>query len=287
MPDIWLPGYKRVDLGPTVAGATYDEMTHPKLGWHTTEGRTIDAARTAFQNYPPHLCYDPVRDLAEQYVPLNRHAYAFRYTENDDEFVVQVEVVGFASGAYAWDDTICRRLAQRVVRPVADAVGVPPVVIRTGFHGDDEGLYLAISTSSIRISPTELRNFAGHLGHQHMPGEVHWDPGRLPIDRILRFASEASVTPEEREQIASAVWAHYLTTESNTAAFLTITNTNTWQLKAKAEEIEVGLDVLGAKLDQLLARGTGSGLSDDDVRRVADELDRRARDGDSTTGPTT
>jgi hypothetical protein len=185
MGDIWLPGYKRVDLG--WAGAPYDEMAHPKLLWHTTEGTSVNGARAAFRNYPPHGCYDPWVDGAEQYVPLNRHAFALAGAESDDEFVIQWEIVGRAAESHTWPEWVLERLGRRVAAPIAAAVGVPAQHLR--FYRADEGIVLARSTSPIRLSASTLRAFSGHLGHQHAPApDAHWDPGGLPIDRILAYA---------------------------------------------------------------------------------------------------
>lgn len=197
-PDIWLPGYKRVDLGLRVAGGPYDDTSRPKLGWHTTEGGSIAGARSAFRAYPPHLCYDPVTDTAEQYVALNRHAYAFAGGESDDEYIVQVEVVGFAAESHTWSDLICERLYRRVVAPIEATVGVPRQALR--FRGQGEGIVLASPRSPIRLTLDGLRAYSGHLGHQHMPApDGHWDPGALPIDRILAHAATPTPTEDDMQ----------------------------------------------------------------------------------------
>jgi hypothetical protein len=36
-----------------------------------------------------------------------------------------------------------------------------------------------------RMSVDEWNRFAGWCGHQHVPGETHWDPGAIDIDAIL------------------------------------------------------------------------------------------------------
>lgn len=307
MADIWLPGYTRVDLGASVAGGVYDDTSRPKLCWHSTEGRTITAARNAFRAYPPHVCYDPVTDQAEQYVPLGRHSYAFRQSENDDEFVVQVEIVGFAAQSHLWGDDILRRLAHRVVVPIRAAVGVPDVVIRTGFHGEGEGIILARENSPIRIGPAELRTFAGHLGHQHLPGEGHWDPGRLPIHKILTYSQEADVALTDDD--IRRIW-HYPSPNpdqpgSTPAKDLAYYAAKYAGLGVDDEgKIVPRLDAIGAAVAEIreVVVGDTAGdvaVTDDQLARVltrpevvkayaaalADEQDRRARDGYATTGP--
>jgi hypothetical protein len=305
---IWLDGYARVDLGAAVAGGPYDDTTRPKLCWHTTEGRTITSARTAFRAYPPHLCYDPITDQAEQYIPLNRHSYAFRQNENDDEYIIQVEIVGFASQSHLWSDDTLRRLASRVVAPIRAAVGVPDLVVRTGFHGEGEGVVLARESSPIRIGSAELRSFAGHLGHQHLPGESHWDPGRIPIHKILTYSQESAVTSP------AAVWTQSLN-GTNAAGqpvtftaqeWLTYCNLYAGQAATRAAQLINGQAAQNEVLADI-AEAVGAGqegpatITDDQLARVlvrpevvqayatalADEQDRRSRDADPATGPTT
>lgn len=36
-----------------------------------------------------------------------------------------------------------------------------------------------------RMSVDEWKAFSGWCGHQHVPGETHWDPGGIDIDAIL------------------------------------------------------------------------------------------------------
>lgn len=187
MDDIWLRGYKRVNLG--LSGASYLDRRNPKLLWHTTEGSSVAGARDAFRAYPPHLCYHPITREREQYIPLNRAAYACK--ANDREYLIQVEVVGFAGTTHNWSPVVLQRLAEDVVQPIAEAVGVPPVVVHHGFRGAGEGIILASPSSPIRLSAGQLRSFSGHLGHQHMPApDAHWDPGRLPIRKILDYAGD-------------------------------------------------------------------------------------------------
>ena len=186
---MWLPGFERRDLGPD--GGPYDDTSRPKICWHTTQGSTLAGAEAAYAPYPPHLGIDPVRRIKRQYVSLDRHSYAFRGAENDDEFVIQIEVVGFAQGTHMWPDSVLRWLGEEVVRPIRDAVGVPDVVVWHGFKGEGDGIVLARSDSPIRLTSAQLRNFSGHLGHQHMPApDEHWDPGALPVGKILAYSKD-------------------------------------------------------------------------------------------------
>jgi hypothetical protein len=203
----WLDAFTRIDLDLTgieapEVGRPYDETSRPKICLHTTEGSTIEGAETAFARYPPHIGVEYRRQLRHQYLPLDRCSFSLKGSESDDEFVVQVEIVGFAgnppTGAEAdWIGT-------EVIAPIARAIGCPLVTVPQGFHGPNEGItpYISSASSPIRFrSEAELRAFSGVFGHQHAPApDTHWDPGAIDITRILAAARRAlgpTPTPEE------------------------------------------------------------------------------------------
>lgn len=206
----WLSGFERK---PMKAGGTYDSTATPKLGWHTWEGTSWSSAESAFTRYPPHIGvmppYPGKTAGKRQYVPLDRCAYAFAGSENDDEYIIQVEVAGFAADTYKWSDEVCRWLGEEVVRPIAEATGVPPIIVPAGFHDTrtyrarNPANYLASTRSELRMTADQLRRFSGHVGHQHMPPpDSHWDPGNLPLDRILSFSKGTTPQPPPEEDPA-------------------------------------------------------------------------------------
>jgi hypothetical protein len=206
-----LPGATFVDLGPD--GGPYDETHNPKAGWHTWEGLSWAAAQAAFAPYPPHLAAKaPFPGVAasevgvRQYVSLDRHSYAFKGSENDDEYIIQIELAGRAAQTHdtsIWTPTVIEWIAKHIVVPLETVIGIPRAVVAVGFHGADEGISppLATTRSPIRLNDAELRAFTGHLGHQHMPPpDVHWDPGRFQIDAIL--AAAGHLPPEDDMPLA-------------------------------------------------------------------------------------
>jgi hypothetical protein len=212
MADLWIPGWQRVDLGPD--GGPFEDMRHPKGCVHTTEGTTLSGAESAYGRYPPHLGYDPVRRVKHQYVALNRHSYAFRSGETDDEYIIQVEVVGFAAKTHTWKTDMYSNFAKDVLEPLEDMVGIPRQHLR--FYRADEGIVLARKTSPIRLRPAALRAFSGWLGHQHVPGvadngavlangDDHWDPGGFLMDLALSFLQEEEEV--STEEIKRMMWA--------------------------------------------------------------------------------
>lgn len=199
MPDIWISGWEKVDLGPD--GGSYDEVRNPKACVHTTEGTTLAGAEAAYGRYPPHLGYDPVRRIKHQYVPLNRFSYAFRYAESDDEYIIQIETVGFAAKTHNWSSQVYANFAEDVIKPLEQLVGIPRQHLR--FYRADEGIVLARKTSPVRLRPAALRSYSGWMGHQHAPGtddngnvlqygDDHWDPGGFLMDIAFSFLSSAT-----------------------------------------------------------------------------------------------
>jgi len=217
MADIWIPGWTRKDLGPD--GGTFDEVKHPKGCIHTTEGSTLAGAEAAYGRYPPHLGYDPAKRTKHQYVALNRCSYAFRSGESDDEYIIQVELVGFAGRSHLWPNAYYRYIAEDVLKPLEDLVGIPRQHLR--FYRSNEGIVLASKRSPIRLRPTSLRNYSGWIGHQHVPGladngalltdgDEHWDPGGFLMDLAISFMpSNAPTTPmSEEEEMAKVFFVH-------------------------------------------------------------------------------
>jgi hypothetical protein len=188
MADIWLPGYERWSL-PGVPGLAYDEPDDPKAVLHTTEGSSIDGAVSAYKAYPPQLIVDPVRRRKVQHIPLNRAGYALWNADADDSRCYQVEIVGFASQTHLWSDDTLRWLGEELARPLHEYGGVPYVVAPGGFRRDGEMPYaLASASSRLRLTQAALDSFSGFLGHQHIPGDSHWDPGGLNVPKILAYA---------------------------------------------------------------------------------------------------
>jgi hypothetical protein len=196
----WLPDFAHIDLDLTgvqapEVGRPYDETSRPKICLHTTEGSSIEGAERAFAAYPPHIGVEFRRRLRHQYLPLDRCSFSLKGSESDDEFVVQVEIVGFAGRPPGPEE--CDWLGREVVGPIARAIGCPLVPVPQGFHGPGEGIVLASTGSPIRFrSEGALRAFAGVMGHQHAPPpDTHWDPGRIDINRILAAARGGAPLP--------------------------------------------------------------------------------------------
>lgn len=183
--EIWLPQWKRVDLGGP-NGDPYQDTDNVKILWHTWEGTNWDAAESAFAPYPPHIGAK-IGDEVHQYVPLDEHAYALLGSRNEREFVIQIEVAGFARDSRFMSYADKEWLARNVLEPILffhDVADVHPP-----FYDEQDGFTLASPSSPIRYDFSDWVNFTGHVGHQHAPApDEHWDPGCLDVDTIIRIA---------------------------------------------------------------------------------------------------
>jgi hypothetical protein len=188
---MWLPGYERHEY-PGLAGKSFQFTHNPKGCMHTTEGGSIAGAMSAYAPYPPHLIYDWRNRRGVQHVRIDRAAYSAT-DGSDDDYMIQVELVGFAAETRDWPEQALRNVAADVVAPLEQHFGIPRRIIWHGFKDSRDGIYPYISSaeSPIRINTGQLRDFSGWLGHQHLPApDTHWDPGALPMARILGFLSE-------------------------------------------------------------------------------------------------
>lgn len=194
-----LPGYTHVDLG--LDGKPFEYTHNPKGLLHSTEGTSLAGAEQAMRNYPSHLGYDYRTRDKRQYISLDRAAYS-AMDESDNDPIYQVELVGFAATMRDLPDWALRNIAEDVIRPLQDAVGIPDIVIPSGFKDGRDGIVPYISTpqSPIRISYAQLRAFSGWLGHQHLPSpDSHWDPGAINIWRLLEIAGEDDMALSDQQ----------------------------------------------------------------------------------------
>lgn len=217
----WLPGVERIPGNDSGSWAPDDENA-PKVVWHTTEGGTIGGAVSAYKanNSWPHLTADPVRKRIVQHIPLDRPARALRNTSapgqtNREGRVAQIEVVctsktkappGLVSLRDLTDDQLAW-LGSHVARPVSAAIGCPLTTSVT-FYGDDAGWTLATENARQRLTAAQWDTYTGHLAHQHVPENHHWD-GPFDMAAILAAArgtdsKPPTPAPQEHDDMGTA-----------------------------------------------------------------------------------
>lgn len=146
-----------------------------RLVLHSTETRGLP-------NYsnPPHVTIDPDTGQVWQHVEFNQAAYALRHpsgtVHTNGLHCLQVEVIGYARDAADWSRSIPLQEMVQWFLEEFDITDEHPVFRGGVCYGD---------ASPCRMTGTEWRAFNGVCGHQHVPHNTHWDPGRIDIDFLL------------------------------------------------------------------------------------------------------
>lgn len=217
-------------------GSTYpgSAMESNVIVWHTTEGTSLPGYSGGAQ--APNFTAKP--NFAAKKLDWYQHfgfdvssralVNAAGGVETNTLNVVQVEIVGTCdptthakwtkagtSHLYAPElpDWVVRDLAA-FAKWAHDQHGVPltsDVSFKAypGSYGTSNG---------VRMSASKWTNFEGHCGHQHVPENLHGDPGALPIASILTAAKggiseedDVALTADDIEKIATATAKKTLT----------------------------------------------------------------------------
>lgn len=169
------------------AGGTYLASGHPRLTWHTTEGSSLPT----YSGSHPHFTLDVKGRRLYQHIPIERSAMALRNLSGGVETNrinknVQVELIAFSDANFAkragksqyavvnlTDDDYAQ--IARLARWIEKHAGVPR---KCGVTFRDD--------SNHKVSHAEWATYEGHIGHQHVPENDHWDPsGSFKIGRVL------------------------------------------------------------------------------------------------------
>lgn len=193
MADLWNPRAVR-ELATSNAGAMTGGA--PKAVLHTTEGhRYTDALATyRARGFWPSatITYDRGRVDLYQHLPANLAAKALERRSGagatNTDNVQQLEIVGSADPAKAakagllyvedFPDEYLAGIADWLAW-CRDAAGVPMVA---PFPFGPKG-------TTDRASWPQWHATAGVYGHCHVPANSHFDPGPIPIGRILELAN--------------------------------------------------------------------------------------------------
>lgn len=189
----WLPGVPR-DTAVAGAGGGSQTPGPAKIVLHTTEG-SWDSAMAVFRSKltAPHFLVDPRARRVVQLLPLDRSAYTLRHPAGTPETnrlgrCVQIEIVGFAGqqpGAFT--DADLTWFGETIIGPIAREIGCPLDSTPT-FYGEGCGWTLATEGARQRLSWPAWAAYAGVIGHQHVPGNSHWDPGAFRVAPVLAAA---------------------------------------------------------------------------------------------------
>lgn len=191
----WMPGASKAQ---TFSGNRY-RASIDKIVLHTTEGSNwpgYNGGRNA-----PHFTVNPKTGHIRQHIDTVVSAKALVNksggVQTNNDGAIQIEIIGSCDKSYAkkynlafvpdFDDSELAVIA-KVVKWAADRYDIP-LTDRDLKWSDSNAAYL---TAPQRMSASEWRKFTGVCGHQHVPENTHWDPGKLDVGRILQLAGGAS-----------------------------------------------------------------------------------------------
>lgn len=203
--------------------ATLDEPA-PKIVLHTTEGGS-KPNWTAIGSGFPHFTADLDDGFGvDMHIPLDMAAYTLKGGEHSPNsaggVTIQIELVGYAKDTPNWSQAKCDRLKKLLVL-IAAEIGMP-YVFPLPFTGD-AGYGVG---GEVRIDWDRWVRTTGVVGHSHAPYNDHWDPGRLPVEKLTDRAVEPepekpteggalelllangwdSETEEERDTALAVMW---------------------------------------------------------------------------------
>jgi hypothetical protein len=191
MTELWWPEASRRDLCPTSLAFTGG----PAEGViHTTEGATYAGALAAYRahNSWAHftLSFEASVFAAWQHIPIDHAARSLVNApggvSTNTDHVIQIEVVAFAGTIPTLDRRFLAGI-RRCMRWVESVAGVgrhaPAFKAYPASYGADNG---------VRMSPAAWDAFGGWCGHQHVPENVHGDPGAIDIAYLLDLAPAPS-----------------------------------------------------------------------------------------------
>lgn len=208
---LWLPALVRNEHDRS---NPWTERTDPKGCLHTTEG----GGWPTYSDWTimPHGTIWPIPGKGikgRQHLPLNQGSFSLRNLEGgvqtNRDYVFQWELIGtcekngaaYKAGAYYWpdaDDAVLLDLYRKVIKPLSDAYGIPircqPWQAYPASYGARSG------TNNVRMAGSDFDNWSGWLGHQHVPENVHGDPGAFPWDRMMAAVAAADKEDDDMEQ---------------------------------------------------------------------------------------
>ncbi|MGI5408213.1 peptidoglycan-binding protein LysM [Streptomyces chartreusis] len=190
---IWIDGAERLGAGK-IGGAMDSPGKPPRASWHTTESGAGNAAFDAVGKYlrtiaaEPHILYDPTTDRLGQFGPLNQSARALRNdgatrTNRTGKVNIQIEVLARAATPFTgyWKPGPNFRKLMAAIR----SWGVPDVFPMGALAG-------SYADTAAKRSRDIWLNKGGHFGHCNVPGNDHWDPGKISPTKLFAAAPTAS-----------------------------------------------------------------------------------------------
>lgn len=191
---VWLPAAKNDQKGRTLSWAT---RRNPKGVLHTTE----TSGWPSYQGWTvnPHATVMPHPGKGVEihgHVPFTSASFSLRNTaggvETNREFAFQFELIGTCDPrgpGYFWpgaDVAVLLDLYDKLIKPLSDSFGIPLKTPAFQAYPASAGFHKPSGPSNtVRMSGSAWEDFTGWCGHQHVPENVHGDPGAFPWDRMM------------------------------------------------------------------------------------------------------
>ncbi|MFD3929525.1 hypothetical protein [Streptomyces sp. NPDC058614] len=186
--------------------------------WHTTEGTSLPSygGGSSAPNFTARPNFTAKKLEWFQHFDFDVSSRALVNTaggvETNTLNAVQVEIVGTCdpSAHKKWGAT------PHLYTPELPAWAVRDLAAFAKWAHDQHGVPLTSgvtfkaypasygTSNGVRMSGTKWTSFTGHCGHQHVPENLHGDPGPLPIAAILNAAKGGTPTTEERDVALTA-----------------------------------------------------------------------------------
>lgn len=196
-----------------------DSMESNVIVWHTTEGTSLPSysGGSVAPNFTARPNFSAKRlewfqhfDFDTSSRALENHAGG---VETNTLNVCQVEIVGTCDpGTHKkWGST------QHLYTPDLPDWAIRDLAVFARWAHDNHGVPLtsgvtfkaypaSYGSNGVRMRNSAWTNFHGHCGHQHVPENVHGDPGAFPMTAILNAAQGGPTDPEDDMPTAADVW---------------------------------------------------------------------------------
>lgn len=181
-----------------------------RLVLHTTETDRLPGYRnggsaphfTIGVGHPGSLRHEPLGAVRVwQHFPLDRTARALRHdgpeTNHMGAHCIQIEVVTYVGdqpphGIVGNKGKFPAPLTEALAGLVREILDVVDDIDIDQFPDLWSSTNAASASSPQRMSAAQWERFNGICGHQHVPGNTHWDPGAFDIEGFVRMVKGSS-----------------------------------------------------------------------------------------------
>ena len=196
----WLPSASRTGNSRTLS---WSETTDPKGVLHTTETSGWPSYKDWTVNPHATIMPNPGKGITiHQHVPFSSASFALRNltggVQTNRDYAFQFELIGTSEKngpGYFWaeaDDIVLLAVWDEVIYPTSHAVGIPLRALP--FQSYPASYGVRGESNTVRLSGAQWDTYTGWCGHQHVPENVHGDPGAFPWTRMVQLVNERDNT---------------------------------------------------------------------------------------------